>query len=268
MVALLVGLRWVRLVVVLDEHRVVLVGRARHEAVVVLEAAGQRPAVERSDGRELGDGSEVPLPHRQRRVAVLAEDLRKHAVLPRDGPVVAGEAEPHLGYDAEAVGVVVARRHEAGARRRAQRRGVHVVEPQPAGRQRIHVRRVDRCAEAAELGEPDIIQDHPHDVRRAGSCSSPLRPGRHRLLDRPADHAGEGPAELVQPGVRHPTSCAVMPAARYPVWNVRSREGRAERCGTSATTGRWDGGPLSATPTLTPMARGRHRRPRVETMEH
>ncbi len=61
--------------VVADEFGVELVGLALEEAVEPVEAAGERPLVERAGGRALFHRGEVPLADAERGVALLAQHL-------------------------------------------------------------------------------------------------------------------------------------------------------------------------------------------------
>jgi hypothetical protein len=83
------------------------------------------------------------------------------------------------------VGVVVAPGDDARTRRRAQRRGVHVVVAQATLGQAVHVGRLDGAAVAAELAVPGVIQ---HNEQYAGHAF----PGAH----------GFGPGWTGLPSVR------------------------------------------------------------------
>ena len=130
-IALVGRLRRLDLMVVEDEVGIVLVGVTAEEPVVAVESAAQRPAVVRACGADLFGGGQMPLADAERRVAVGEQHLGQEAVLERDGAVGPGVAGRALGDARHAVGVVVAPGQHAGARRRAQRGGVHVGVPQP-----------------------------------------------------------------------------------------------------------------------------------------
>ena len=138
-VALLRPPRRVDVVVVVHQCGHPLVRLAADESVEPLEPARQRPARLRRAGRVLAGEREVPLADAQRRVALRQQHLGQEAVLPRHHAVVAGEARRHFLDDADAVGVVVAPREQARARRRADRRRVEVAIAQPARGEPIEV---------------------------------------------------------------------------------------------------------------------------------
>ena len=146
------------LVVVVDQFRVILVRVAAQEAVEALESAAQRPAVVRPGRRHLVARRQVPFADGVGVVAVLQQDLREVAVLEGDHPVAAGITGGALGDAGHAVGVVVAPGHQAGAGGRAERGRVEVAVAQPAGRQRVEVRRADGRAVTAELAEAGVVQ--------------------------------------------------------------------------------------------------------------
>ena len=146
---------------------IVLVRVAAEETVVALEAATERPAVVGAGRGRCFRRREVPLADRVGVVAVLQQDFREEAVLERDVAVAARIADGAFGDAGHAVGVVIAPRDHARARRRAQRRRVHVVVAQPVGRQRVEVRRLDRAAVAAEMPEAGVVEHDEQHVRRA-----------------------------------------------------------------------------------------------------
>ncbi len=53
------------------------------------------------------------------------------------------------------------------ARRRAQRRGVEVVEAQAGLGELVHGRRADGTAERAGPAEADVVDQHDHDIGRS-----------------------------------------------------------------------------------------------------
>jgi hypothetical protein len=113
--ALLGGARLVRRAVVEREVGVPLVGLAAQEAVVALEPAAQRPAVQRAGGGVLLRRRQVPLADAERVVALLEQHLRDHAVLERHPPVIARIAGGQLHDAGDAAGVVVAAGEDARA---------------------------------------------------------------------------------------------------------------------------------------------------------
>ena len=196
-IALLGRLRRLDLVVVVDQVGIVLVGVAAEEAVVALEAAAERPAVVGAGRADLLGRGQVPLADAERVVAMRQQHLGQEAVLERDGAVGAGVARRALGDARHAVGVVVAPGQHARARRRAQRRGVHVGVAQPVLRQPVEVGRVDRRAVATELPVAGVVEHDEEHVRRAGCRPHRRGPGRLRLADRAAHPAGERGARFV-----------------------------------------------------------------------
>ena len=196
-IPLLRGARRLHLVVVIDQVRMPLAGVAAEEPVEPLEAAPQRPPVERPGaGLELRR-QQVVLADHVRAVAVGQQHLRQEPVLERDLAVVTRVAGGELVDRRGRVRVVVAPGDDARPRRRAQRRGVHVRVQQPARGQRVQVRRRDRAAVTAELPESGVIQHDEQHVRRARRRAQRPRPGRARVVGRPADHTRECPPRLV-----------------------------------------------------------------------
>ena len=196
-IALVGRLRRLDLVVVEDEIGIVLVGVAAQEAVVAVESAAQRPTVVRARCADLLGGGQVPLADAEGGVAVREQHLGEEAVLERDGAVGSRVAGRALGDARHGVGVVVAPGQHAGARRRAERRRVHVGVPQTVLRQPVQIGRVDRCAVATELPVTGVVQ---HDVDHVRSTRfGPQRggPGRFGLADRASHPPREGAAWLV-----------------------------------------------------------------------
>ena len=126
------------------------------------------PAIERARHAGFPCGGFVPLAEGAGAVAVQSQHLRerRHAVRILSG--VAGEGRRALHDRAGVHGVMVASGLERIARRRAQRRGVEVVELQAALRELVHGRRANRAAEGARPTEADIVDQHDHDVGRLG----------------------------------------------------------------------------------------------------
>ncbi len=157
----------VDVVVVLDERRVPVVGLAADEAVVAVEAAGQRPvALARTHG-PLVDRHVVVLADPEGVVAVLAQHLADGGVLHRDVAGVPREALGPLGDLGEAVLVVVAPGEQARARRRAQRGGVPLRVGQAVVGQPLHRRHVDPPAVRRPRGQAGVVVQHEQHVGRA-----------------------------------------------------------------------------------------------------
>ena len=233
--------------VVLCQVGIPLVGLAAEEAVEALEAAAERPAVERARRGVVLRRRQVPLAEAERVVAVLEQHLGQHPVLERHAPVVAGEARRQLHDARDAVRVVVATGQDARSRRGAQRRGVHVGVAQALGSDAIDVGCLDEPAEARQLAVSDVIEHAEEHVR--GSVPSPRRrgPGGTRFLDRPADLAGERAAGGILLDAAHlfssdyfPVSRASRPAVRGDKGaRLRDRREVGMRCCPLAATYLW-----------------------------
>ena len=212
-VALLGRARRLHLVVVVHQVRIPLTGVTAQEPVKALEAAAQRPPVERARARLLVARRQVVLPDQERAVTVLHEHLGQEAVLERDDAVVPGIAARQLGDGGHRVAVMVAAGDDAGAARRAQRRRVHVAVAQAVRGESVEAGCLDRAAVTAQLPEPRVIQHDEHHVRRAVAGPYRGRPRGRGLLGSPPDHAGERSAGLVLE-YRHPDlSCQ---SSHYP----------------------------------------------------
>ncbi len=187
------------LMVVVDQIRVVLVRLAGEEAVEALEALAEGPAMPRPAERHLSRRRQMPLAECEGGVAVAHQGLGEEAVLGRDGGVVSREARGELDDARHATGVVVAPGQQAGARRRAQCRGVEVRVTQPARRQAIEGGRGDVRAIAAELGVADVVEENEDDVRRAGGRLLHRRPRGLRVRERTPDHPVESSGHVRLP---------------------------------------------------------------------
>ena len=82
-------------------------------------------------------------------------------------PVLPGNAVASSMIAPALFGVVIVPGQQRHARRAAQRRGVKAVVLQPAARQLLQRRHVDRPAERAAVPEADVVDQHDHDVGRA-----------------------------------------------------------------------------------------------------
>src|SRR5215831_19597893 len=107
----------------------------------------------------------MPLAERVRVVPVLLEDFRKHSVFEWDVAVASGIARRPFGNAGHAVGVMIAPREHARARRRAKRRGVHVVVAEPISGERVQIRSVDWTPVAPKMAEAGVVQDYEQDIR-------------------------------------------------------------------------------------------------------
>ena len=175
------------LMVVVDQVRIPLAGVAAEETVEPLEPAAQRPPVVRADRGLLVARRQVPLADHVGVVTLLEQDLRQEPVLHRHDAVVPGVAGGELGDRGHPVGVMVAAGDDARPARRAQRRGVHVVVPQPVRGDRVERRGRDRAAVTTELTEPGVIQARwsARSGRPPGRGPAPARPGDDSSVVRP-----------------------------------------------------------------------------------
>ena len=140
-VTLLGRARRLHLVVVVHQVRIPLAGVTAEEAVETLEAAPQRPPVERACARLLVARRQVVLPDHEGAVAVLEEHLGQEAVLERHDAVVPGIAARQLRDGGHRVAVMVAAGDDARTAGRAQRGRVHVVVAQAVRGERVEAGR-------------------------------------------------------------------------------------------------------------------------------
>ncbi len=190
-VALLRRLGLLDLVVVVGQLRIPLVGFAAQEAVETLEAAPERPAVVGPGRCRVFGRRQVPLPDAEGVVALLQQHLAEHAPVEGQDAVVAGVAGGGLGDRGQADRVVVAPGQDAAARRRAQRRGVHVGVAQAVSRQAVQHGRLDQPAEARQLPVADVVQHPDEHVGRALRGARRFWPGRRGLFGGTSDDAGK-----------------------------------------------------------------------------
>ena len=156
----------------------VLVGLGIHEAVIAVEAAAQRPAVERAGGARLGERRHMPLAQHVVAIAVRAQHLGQRPGLARDLAAIAGIAGIEVGEAADAHRMMVAPGQEGRTRGRAHRRRVEAGVAQAAAGDGVDRRRADRRAVAAEVGEADIVEQDHQDVGRP-LLAETRRTGRH-----------------------------------------------------------------------------------------
>ena len=95
---------------------------------------------------------------------MLQEHLREKSIFEWNVAIAAGKAGGTLGDTGHGVRMMVAPGQDAGARRRAQRRGVHVVEEQAVRGELVDVRRCDGASVTAQLGEAGIVLYDEEDV--------------------------------------------------------------------------------------------------------
>ena len=156
------------------QFRRVLVGLGVQEAVEAVEAAAQRPAVERPGRAALGQRRDVPFADHVVAIGVRPQHLGQRAGLARDLAAIAGIAAVEIGEAADADRMVVAAGQQRRARGRAHRGGMEAGVAQAFGREPVDGRRLDRRAVAAEIGKADIVEQHDEDIgrarRRLGAC--------------------------------------------------------------------------------------------------
>ena len=149
------------------ESRRVEVGLALQEPVELVEARMRRPAVERPRHAQLPRRQLVTLAELRRPIPVQPEHLGQRRDRVRPNPRHAGERRAHLRDPAHVRAVRVAAGQERHPRRRTDRSGVEVRVAQPALGEPVEGLHVDRPAEARGVGEPHVVDQHEHDVRRA-----------------------------------------------------------------------------------------------------
>src|SRR5215472_7411059 len=93
-------------------------------------------------------------------VTVLQEDLRQHPILEWDIAVTAGVATGTFGDAGHAVRVMIAPSDKTGARRRSQRRRMHIIVEQPVSGERVQIRCINRTTVATELAEAGVVENN------------------------------------------------------------------------------------------------------------
>ena len=161
-----------------DELRRILIGLGIEEAVEAIEAAAERPAVERAGGAAFGQRRHMPFADHVVAIGVRAQHLGDGAGLARDLAAIAGIAGIEIGEAADADRMMVAPGEQRRARGRAHRRGVEARIAQALGRQPIDGRRRDRRAVAAEIREADVVEQDDENVGRAARRPGRVRPPR------------------------------------------------------------------------------------------
>jgi hypothetical protein len=169
--------------IVADQLRRILIGLRIHEAIVAIEPAPERPAVEWTRGTGLGQRRDVPFAEHVVAVAVRPQHLGDGAGFACDLAAIARIAAVEIGEAADADGVMIASGQQCRTRRRAHRRGVEAGIAQARRRESIDGRRRDRRTVAAEIREADIVEQNDEDVRRAFWRAGRGRPERGRVLD-------------------------------------------------------------------------------------
>ena len=161
-------LRGLDLVQSFVERRRPLVGLAADEAVELVEARAGRPAVGRTGGAHFPGRGLVRLAERRGGEAVEPEHLGqgRHAVGSLAG--LPGERGGRLRDRTHVAHVMIPAGEQGRPRRRAERRGVKVIVPQPAPCQPIGRWHVDGPSERAGLTESHVVDQHDEHVGGAG----------------------------------------------------------------------------------------------------
>ena len=146
------------------DQRLPLVGFPADEAIELLEALMRRPAIVGAGHGDLPRGRLVPLAERSRVVSVLTKNLSQWHDARRNLTLVAREAGRDLHHGPHVGRVMVPARLQRSARRRAQRRGVELVEANALIRESLEGRRLDGTAERCSRAEADVVDQHDHDV--------------------------------------------------------------------------------------------------------
>ena len=152
-------------VVVVEEGGHELMGLAAVEAVPTVEPASERPGAAWGAHVDFVFGAQVPLADRVGGVAVGAQNFGQEAVLAGRLAPVARKAGGEVGNPSHAAAVMVAAGEQAGAGRRAQRRGVEVGQADPVGGERVDDRCLDVRAVTTELRVPHVVEHDQDNVR-------------------------------------------------------------------------------------------------------
>ena len=194
MIALFRCLGRLDLVIVVNQVGIILMRVAAEEAVVAIEAASQRPAVIGAGCADLLGGSQMPFPDAVGVIAMLKQDLGEEAILERDRAVAAWIARRAFRDAGHRIRMMIASGDDARARRRTERRRVHVGVTAGRSWPAINIGRVDRRAVTAELSKTGVVDHDEEYIRRAffralrrGPCrldSSIVRPMTPGMLNR------------------------------------------------------------------------------------
>ena len=127
----------------------------------------------------------MPFAERRGLVAIVAQHLRDRRRALRDDAGVAVEIERALRDRARADMLMIAPRQQRGARRRADRRGMELIERDALVGEARKRRRVHLAAQRVGEAEADIVQQHDQDVRGVRGKMVRFRaPHMLRLLQR------------------------------------------------------------------------------------
>ena len=178
--------------IVIRQFGIELVGLALHEAVEAVEAALQRPVVERPSRRCILHRGQVPLAHGKGGIPLLAQHFGHGGCVRTDVSPHVGKPGVEVGHGSHAHGVVVAAGDETGPGGRTQGRGVEVGVLQTALGQLVDIGRLDGRTVTPEMGETGIVQQDDHHVRAVVGRPFRNRPPRIGILIRPPDFPLEG----------------------------------------------------------------------------
>ena len=152
------------------QRRGVEVGLALKKPVELVETGVRRPTVHRPGDTQFPRRQLVAFAEHGGAVAVEPQDLGQRCDGLGTRAVHAWKRGAHLGHAAHVRAVRVAAGEQRHARRRADRRGVHVVVAQAAVGEALEGRHVDRPAEASRVAEPEIVHQDEDDV----GCARPF----------------------------------------------------------------------------------------------
>ena len=179
---------------VLGDHRVELTGLGSQETPVVIEPPAVRPVVKRTGRALLLLRRQMPLTDRRRRVPVLLQHLRERRRVLRQHRRITGESTRGFGDAPHPHRVMVTPRQQRRPRRRAHRRHVETVVPQPLRSDPVVIRGIDRAAERARIAKAGVVDQHHQHVRSTlRRLHVPdLLPARLRTTERLVRDAAEG----------------------------------------------------------------------------
>ena len=233
-------------VAVLEEIGGEVVGVAAEVAVEAVEAAAGGPVGGRGGGVLFLLRDEVPFADGGGAVAAGAEEFGDGRGFRGEAAAAMRETVGEFGDDADAGAVGIAAGEQGGAGGRANGKRGEVRVPHAAGGEAVDVGRGDGRAVAAELGEPDVVEDDEQDVGRTGGRAGRGGPGRGGFGDGARDGGGsrgrgrggdEGEGEGDDRGEKRARETRVKAAARGEVGHGKLDTGWS-RSLTLAATGR------------------------------
>ena len=177
--------------IVVGQLGVELIGLAAEEAVVAVEAALQRPLVERTGLRGFLHWREMPLAQREGRVVLVAQHFGDGRRVARDRPAHVRIARVEVADRTHADCVMISPGQQRGAGRRAERRDVEVGEAEAVGRQTVDVWRIDRRSVAVQMREAQIVEEDDQHVGPVLGRGRQRRPPGLRVAEGAADSSFE-----------------------------------------------------------------------------